>query len=188
MPVVTLNRAELEEMVGADVHTIVELLPRLGADVECVDDEIQVEFFPNRPDLFSVEGAARAIKGMMGLERGLPTYATSPSGIEIGVDPSVNAVRPHVVCAVVRGITIDERTIKSLIDLQEDLHWGLGRDRRKASIGIHDLSRVSPPFRYTLGEVAFIPLDFSEPMTPSEILRVHPKGKEYAHIVGDHHP
>ena len=101
MPVVTLNRAELEEMVGADVHTIVELLPRLGADVQCVDDEIQVEFFPNRPDLFSVEGAARAIKGMMGLESGLPAYATSPSGIEIGVDPSVNAVRPHVVCAVV---------------------------------------------------------------------------------------
>jgi len=188
VPVVTLNRAELEEMVGADIGTIVELLPRLGADVECVDDEVQVEFFPNRPDLFSVEGAARAIKGMLGLEVGLPAYATSPSGIEIGVDPSVNAVRPHVVCAVVRGITIDERTIKSLIDLQEDLHWGVGRDRRKASIGIHDLSRVCPPFRYTLSEVAFIPLDFSEPMTPAEILRVHPKGKEYAHIVGDHHP
>ena len=188
MPVVTLNRAELEEMVGADIGTIVELLPRLGADVECVDDEVQVEFFPNRPDLFSVEGGARAIKGMLGLEVGLPAYATSPSGIEIGVDPSVNAVRPHVVCAVVRGITIDERTIKSLIDLQEDLHWGVGRDRRKASIGIHDLSRVCPPFRSTLSEVAFIPLDFSEPMTPAEILRVHPKGKEYAHIVGDHHP
>jgi len=61
-----------------------------------VDDEIQVEFFPNRPDLFSVEGAARAIKDD-GLEKGLPAYATSPSGIEIGVDPSVNAVRPHVV-------------------------------------------------------------------------------------------
>jgi phenylalanyl-tRNA synthetase beta chain len=188
VPVVTLNGAELEEMVGADLHRIVELLPRLGADVECVDDEIQVEFFPNRPDLFSVEGAARAVRGMMSLETGLPAYTTSPSGIEIMVDPSVNAVRPHVVCALVRGITIDERTIKSLIDLQEDLHWGIGRDRRKASIGIHDLSRVCAPFRYTLGEVAFVPLDFSEPMTPAEILSVHPKGKEYAHIVGDHHP
>jgi len=188
VPVVTLNRAELEEMIGTDIGVIVESLPRLGADVECVDDEIQVEFFPNRPDLFSIEGAARAIKGMLGLEMGLPAYATSPSDIEIVVDPSVSVVRPYVVCAVVRGITIDERTIKSLIDLQEDLHWGVGRDRRKASIGIHDLSRVCPPFRYTLGEVAFIPLDFSEPMTPAEILYIHPKGKEYAHIVGDHHP
>jgi len=111
------------------------------------------------------------------------------SGIEIGVDPSVNAVRPHVVCAVVRGITIDERTIKSLIDLQEDLHWGLGRDRRKASIGIHDLLSRLPAVSTLFGEVAFIQLDFSEPMTPSEdFFRVAPKGKEYAHIVGDHHP
>lgn len=188
LPVVTLNRAELEEMVGADVDTIVELLPRLGADVGCVNDDIEVEFFPNRPDLFSVEGAARALRGMLGIETGLPEYTASHSGIEIEVDSSVNVVRPYVVCAVVRGVTLDERTIKSLIDLQEDLHWGVGRDRRKASIGIHDLSRVSPPFRYTLGEVAFVPLDFSEPMTPAEILRVHPKGKEYAHIVGDRHP
>jgi len=188
LPVVTLNRAELEEMVGTDADTIVELLPRLGADVGCVNDEIEVEFFPNRPDLFSVEGAARAVRGMLGIETGLPEYVTSNSGIEIEVDSSVNAVRPYVVCAVVRGVTLDERTIKSLIDLQEDLHWGVGRDRRKASIGIHDLSRVSPPFRYTLGDVAFVPLDFSERISPAEILRVHPKGKEYAHIVGDRHP
>jgi phenylalanyl-tRNA synthetase beta chain len=188
VPVVNLNRADLEEMVGTDVHTIVELLPRLGADVECVNDEIEVEFFPNRPDLFSVEGAARALRGMLGVETGPPTYTARPSGIEIEVDPSVNLVRPYIVCAVVRGVTNDERTIKSLIDLQEDLHWGIGRDRRKAAIGIHDLSHVSPPFRYSLGEVAFVPLDFSEALTPAEILRVHPKGKEYAHIIGDRHP
>ena len=188
MPVVSLNREDLQEMVGTDVHTIVELLPRLGADVGCVNDEIEVEFFPNRPDLFSVEGAARALRGMLGIETGLPTYTARPSGIEVEVDKSVNLVRPYIVCAVVRGVTNDERTIKSLIDLQEDLHWGVGRDRRKAAIGIHDLSHVSPPFRYTLGEVAFVPLDFSGVMTPAEILRVHPKGKEYAHIVGDRHP
>lgn len=188
MPVVILNRAELEEMVGADAVTIVELLPALGADVQCVNDEIEVEFFPNRPDLFSVEGAARAVRGMLEIEMGLPAYKVSPSSVEIRVDPSVSSVRPHVVCAVARGVTIDERSIKSLIDLQEDLHWGVGRDRRKASIGIHDLSRVRAPFRYTLGEVPFVPLDFSEPMTPAEILSVHPKGKAYAHIVGERHP
>src|SRR5665811_781161 len=89
-------------MVGADVHTIVEMLPRLGADVGCVNDEIEVEFFPNRPDLFSVEGAARALRGMLGIETGLPIYTSGPSGIEIDVDPSVNLVRPYIVCAVVR--------------------------------------------------------------------------------------
>ncbi len=188
MPVVSLNRADLEEMVGTDVQTIVELLPRLGADVGCVNDEIEVEFFPNRPDLFSVEGAARALRGMLEIETGPPVYVSRSSGIEIDVDPSVSLVRPYIVCAVVRGVSTDERAIKSLIDLQEDLHWGVGRNRRKAAIGVHDLSRVNPPFRYTLGEVAFVPLDFSEAMTPAEILRVHPKGKEYGSIVGDHYP
>ena len=76
MPVVSLNREDLQEMVGADVHTIVEMLPRLGADVGCVNDEIEVEFFPNRPDLFSVEGAARALRGMLGIETGLPIYTS----------------------------------------------------------------------------------------------------------------
>ncbi|MGZ4940902.1 MAG: phenylalanine--tRNA ligase subunit beta [Halobacteriota archaeon] len=188
MPVVTLNRADLEQMVGKDAEAIVAALPLLGADVECVNEEIEVEFFPNRPDLFSVEGAARAVRGILGVETGLPHYVTTPSEITLTVDPSVNVVRPYVVCAVMRGVSMNDRTIKSLIELQEDLHWGIGRDRRKASIGIHDLSRVRPPFRYTVGETPFVPLELSDRLTPAEILRVHPKGKEYAHLVGSHHP
>ena len=188
MPVVKLPRDELEEMVGHDTQEIIKVLPMLGADIECVSDEIEVEFFPNRPDLLSVEGTARAVKGMLEVELGPPIFETLPSGITIEVDPSVSIIRPYIVCGVIKGITIDDKTIKSLIDLQEDLHWGVGRNRRKAAIGVHDMSKIVPPFRYTLGDVAFVPLDFAEPLTPSEILQAHPKGREYAHIVRDHHP
>ncbi|HXY88001.1 MAG TPA: phenylalanine--tRNA ligase subunit beta [Candidatus Acidoferrales bacterium] len=188
MPVVKLCRDELEEMVGYDAQSIVEVLPMLGADIECVSDEIEVEFFPNRPDLLSVEGAARAVKGMLEVELGLPLFETVPSGITIEVNPSVNIIRPYIVCGVIKGINVDDKTIKSIVDLQEDLHWGVGRNRRKAAIGVHDMSKIEPPFRYTLGNIAFVPLDFTEPLTPSEILQVHPKGREYAHIVRDHHP
>ncbi len=188
MPVVKLSRDELTEMVGCDAQRIVEVLPMLGADIECVSDEIEVEFFPNRPDLFSVEGAARAVRGMLEVELGLPTFGTSASGVIIEVDQSVNGVRPYVVCGVIKEINIDDNTLKSLINLQEDLHWGIGRNRKKASIGVHDMSKIVPPFRYMLGDAAFVPLDFTEPLTPSEILQAHPKGREYAHIVGDHHP
>ncbi len=188
MPVVTLNRVDLEQMVGRDTNTIVAALPLLGADVECVTDDVEVEFFPNRPDLFSVEGAARALRGILEVEVGLPHYVATHSGVTLTVDPSVDVVRPYVVCAVVRGVSMDDRTIKSLIELQEDLHWGIGRDRRKASIGIHDLSRVKPPFQYAVGEIPFVPLDLPDLLTPAEILRVHPKGKEYAHLVDNHHP
>ena len=45
MPVVTLNREDLEQMVGADAIKIVEMLPSLGADVQCVNDEVEVEFW-----------------------------------------------------------------------------------------------------------------------------------------------
>jgi phenylalanyl-tRNA synthetase beta chain len=69
--------------------------------------------------------------------------------------------------------------------LQEDLHWGLGRNRRKVAIGVHDISRVTPPFRYFGADPSrkFVPLDFTEEMTMREMLHKHPKGKDYGHIL-----
>ena len=39
----------------------------------------------------------------------------------------VNQVRPYVVCAVLRGVTFDERRYASFIDLQDKLHQNIGR-------------------------------------------------------------
>ena len=36
--------------------------------------------------------------------------------------------------------------IKQLMDHQEKLHFALGRGRRRASIGVHDLMTLKPPF------------------------------------------
>ena len=33
--------------------------------------------------------------------------------------------------------------------MQEDLHFGIGRKRKKSSIGIHDLDKISFPLVYT---------------------------------------
>ncbi len=33
-------------------------------------------------------------------------------------------------------------SLKGLMDFQEDLHWVLGRDRKKVAIGIHNLDVV----------------------------------------------
>jgi len=69
--------------------------------------------------------------------------------------------------------------------LQEDLHWGLGRNRRKVAIGVHDISQVTPPFRYLGADPArrFVPLDFSVEMSMREMLQRHPKGRDYGHIL-----
>ncbi|GAH92153.1 unnamed protein product, partial [marine sediment metagenome] len=47
-----------------------------GADLDKVEgDEISIEFFPNRPDLTSVEGIARAARAFFGFQTGLTSYS-----------------------------------------------------------------------------------------------------------------
>jgi len=56
MAVITLYYRYLERLVGVDKETILARLPMLGSDIERVEeDHVDVEFFPSRPDLFSVE-------------------------------------------------------------------------------------------------------------------------------------
>ncbi len=186
MPVVTLYWDELERLVGADRNTIISRLPMLGCDIERVeDDHIDVEFFPNRPDLYSVEGVARALRGFLGIEKGIKTYFADKGEWKITVEESVLAVRPRIVGCVVKGIEMSDEVIRSLMEVQEDLHWTIGRNRRKMAIGVHDLSKVYFPLRYKAVDASFsfIPLDFDREMTVAEILSEHPKGKAYSFIL-----
>ncbi len=186
MPVITLYYDDLEELSGVDKDTIIERIPMMGCEIERIeDDHVDIEFFPNRPDLYSPEGVARAIKGFLGIEKGIRSYRVYPSNIKISKDNEVNNIRPYLACAVIRGITLNSRSIESLMELQESLHWALGRNRKKASIGVHDLSKVKPPFKYTTKnpDFEFIPLDYTEQMSMKEILEKHPKGIKYSYIL-----
>lgn len=189
MPVVTLDYDDLERLVGVDPERIIERIPMIGADIERVEeDHIDIEFFPDRPDMFSTEGVARAMRGFLGIQKGLPEYEVKPPEAKITLDERIKDIRPYLGCAIIRGLNFDDASIQSLMDLQEDLHWGLGRDRKKVSIGVHDISRVRPPFKYVAMDPSyrFTPLDFDEPMTMQEILERHPKGVKYASIVEEH--
>ena len=62
----------------------------IGGDFSHVkDDEINIEFFPNRPDLTSVEGIARASRAFFEFKTGLQTYEVTTSEVILTVDPSV---------------------------------------------------------------------------------------------------
>jgi phenylalanyl-tRNA synthetase beta chain len=186
MPVITLNWKELEKLVGAPKDAILRRLPMMGCDIERSDDEtLAVEFFPNRPDLYSIEGVARALRGFLDIERGLRDYRTRKGEWRIFVDESVLPVRPRIVGCVVRNLRMSDEVIRSLMEVQEDLHWTIGRNRRRMAIGVHDLSRVNFPLRYTAvgRDFSFVPLDFSKEMSISEIFLKHPKGREYAFIL-----
>ena len=169
--------------IGEAVNRIIYL----GSGPEGVEGDVMTfDVFPNRPDLYSVEGIARSLRGYLGIELGLPRYPVTASGIDFHVDPSVDRVRPFGVGGVVRGVELDDRMVQSLVDLQERLHTTTGRKRRKVAIGIHDLDRVEPPFTYKAvapREVRFVPLGLAEEMDLATILARHEKGIEYAPIL-----
>jgi phenylalanyl-tRNA synthetase beta chain len=189
MPTITLEQSRFSHFVGRDlsVEEMAKWLPWLGTDVEEVgSDYVKIEYNPNRVDFSSYGGVARAFRGLMGWETGLPQYTVKEGNITLTVDQSVAQVRPYVVAAAVRNLRVDIATLKELIDLQEDLHWMIGRNRKKASIGVHNLDAVEPPFSYvtcTPDEVKFVPLDKTEEMTPQEVLESHEKGVSYKGLV-----
>ncbi|MDD1718393.1 MAG: phenylalanine--tRNA ligase subunit beta [Methanoregulaceae archaeon] len=188
MAVITLPYNYLERLTRTDKKTILDKIALIGSDVERIEENhADVEFFPDRPDLFSPEGVARAMRGYLGIETGLPLYPVEPSGISFSVDPNLAEIRPVLGAAVIRGVSFDDESIQSIMSLQESLHWAVGRGRSKVAIGIHDLDAVTPPFRYVASPRSrkFVPLDFTEEMTMNEILEKHPKGRDYAKIVRD---
>jgi len=188
MAIITLPYRYLERLTGTDRQTIIDRVPMIGADIERIEeDHVDVEFFPDRPDLYSPEGVARAMRGFLGIEEGLPVYTVHPSGITFSVDPGLAGIRPHLASAVIRNVDLDEEAIESLTSLQEALHWAVGRGRAKVAIGVHDLDMVTPPFRYIASprSRSFVPLDFDREMTMEEILVDHPKGRDYARLVED---
>jgi phenylalanyl-tRNA synthetase beta chain len=186
MAIITLPYRYLERLTGTDRQTVIDRIPMIGADIERIEeDHVDVELFPDRPDLYSPEGVARAMRGFLGIEEGLPAYDVRPSGITFAVDPGLADIRPYLGSAVIRNVNLDEEAIESLMGLQEALHWAVGRGRGKVAIGVHDLDAVTPPFRYIASprDRSFVPLDFEQEMTMEEILADHPKGRDYAHLV-----
>ena len=189
MPVITFDYNDYLELLGYEISKdkLIEQLPMIGADLDKVEgDTISIEFFPNRPDLTSVEGIARASRAFFGFEKGLKKYQIEKSDVILNVDPSVNKVRPFVVTALVKNLTMTDELIASLMDMQEKLHFGLGRNRKKVAIGVHNFEPVQPPFTYKAVDpdsVEFVPLTKIESMTLSEILTRHEKGVDYSHLL-----
>lgn len=191
MPIVTFGYNDFINLLGYKIpkKELIEKLPMIGADLDKVEkDEISIEFFPDRPDLASVEGISRASRAFFKFKTGLEKYNVKKSDIVTNVEQSVKKVRPYVVTALVKNVTMTDELIASLMELQEKLHMGLGRNRKKVAIGVHNYEPVTPPFIYKAVDpdsVQFVPLNKFESMTMTEILKKHEKGVDYAHLLED---
>lgn len=197
MPTITVEQDLLKSLLAAhgiqhDVERLAEELPLLGTDIDsCDQHSLNIEIFPDRPDLLSGETLARAIRPFLYSSKSEPSLNVNRGTVAMSVAAGLEHIRPVILGAVVRNVNTGdsleqkEAFIKCLMDHQEKLHFALGRGRRRASIGVHDLSTIAAPLRVEAvsASTTFTPLGMERPHTLDEILHLHPKGIEYAHLL-----
>ena len=84
-----------------------EWLPIIGCPVDENNEEtIEIEVFPDRPDLLSHETMAKASRSFLGLGDAEVDMEIAQGGISMSVDPTLADVRPIIMGAVVRGVDI----------------------------------------------------------------------------------
>ncbi|TLX84321.1 MAG: phenylalanine--tRNA ligase subunit beta [Thaumarchaeota archaeon] len=191
MPVVALYFDRIEGILGKKIskEKIISTLPFIGLDIEEeTKDHVNVEYSPNRPDYATDYGIVSSLQGLLGIKTGIPKLKIKKGKNSITVNPSVRKIRPFVTAIEARNGKLNDETIRQLIVMQEDLHNGIGRRRKKSSIGIHDLDKISFPLRYTTTgkDDKFIPLDSSKEMSIRDILeRTTEAGIKYGYLLAN---
>lgn len=189
MPTISFDKRDLMELIGKkiDEEEILYCVRQFKGEIKNIsNEEILIELEPDRPDLFSIEGLSRAIKGYLGIEKGLhksTLMKINNSNILIKI---INArLRPFVASAIVKNVKFTDKSIKSLMNTQEALNETIGRSRKKVAIGIHDFDKIEPPIYYSdvSSKFKIIPLDFYEEITLEEVLYKHPKGLKFKHLL-----
>ena len=189
MPVIELSYSRLQKLIGkVSKKQISDSLPFLGLDIESEDkDLVRIEYSPNRPDYSTDIGIALGLQGLLGIKTGSIKLTVKKSkNYLITVKPTVSKIRPFVTGIIAKNGKIDDKTIKQFMTMQEDLHFGIGRKRKKSSIGIHDLDKISFPLTYTATDKnhKFIPLNSEKELSISEIIADTETGKDYGHLLG----
>jgi len=116
----------------------------------------------------------------------LPKYKIKKGKVVVKLDKKMKNVRPFTVCAVVKRLKVNDDVLAQIVQLQEKICGTFGRNRKEVALGIYDLKRIKPPIKFTTVKpdgIRFAPLEFENKMTPAEILKEHPKGKEFGHLL-----
>jgi phenylalanyl-tRNA synthetase beta chain len=186
LPVIRLSTKRLFSLLGKEIYIqdLERLLMRLKGEVgNTTESYIEVEINSDRLDMMISEGMARALKGVLRIEVGLPRYVYRNSGHRL--EATDVPQRPYIAMGIVKGVRSSEEFIEELIQFQEKLHTTIGRKRRKVAIGIHDLSKVPDNeciYRELEPTEKFTPLGYSRSMSVEEILSVVEQGRLYGSI------
>lgn len=185
MPVVEVQLWDVARVADTDIslEELERILTVLKAEVEEVSgDTLIYESSHDRPDLYSAEGLGRAAAIYLG-RRKQRRYGVGGPVTELDISAAPK-YRPYAFLAIVRGVRLDDESIRQLFQLQEKLHHSHCGDRELVSVGLYDLDKLRPPFRYVaVKDAEFVPLGHDEPMTLGEVLERTEKGNKYAHLV-----
>jgi phenylalanyl-tRNA synthetase beta chain len=186
---VDVRLSDLLALVGRDLSQVEleESLFLLKCEIDNISNDIvTIEVNPDRVDLLSAEGIARALRGFLEIETGAPNYSVRKSDWQAIVDPSVKKVRPFLACGIVKDLQLDDDLIAEFMQLQERLTGTFGRNRKRTSIGLYVLDLITPPVHYRTespDDIKFVPLEYYTSLTARQILSQHPKGQEFGKII-----
>ena len=196
MPKIEVYEDTLYKYMGQKVEgdDFITLLSAAKAELDDKDGDIlKIELNDtNRPDLWSTAGVGRQLRVYLGGER--PEYpffsrkgdAKDCGNRTIEVDPGLKDIRPYIASFAVRGKGIDDSSLKDIIQTQEKLCWNFGQKRKAIAMGVYRSDLFSFPVKYYAADpdkTKFVPLTFDKEMTMREMLKEHPKGQEFGHIV-----
>jgi phenylalanyl-tRNA synthetase beta chain len=198
MPKIEVYREKFYSSIGKSYNddALEALLPCAKAELDDVDNDegiLKIELNDtNRPDLWSTLGLARQLRVYEGGT--IPSYSffsNSEKSLDSGrrivkVDPAIKATRPFMAAFAVTGKAIDDSTLKDLIQTQEKLCWNYGRKRKSIAMGVYRSDLINYPVMYKAADpdtTKFVPLGMDKELSLREILKEHPKGQEFGHIV-----
>jgi len=174
--------------VPRDKEDLNEIFAFVKGDVESLEgDAVSIEVKDsNRPDIWAVEGIARALRGYLGVGRTKEIRLAGRSNLKVVIDKRVKPIRPFISTAIVKGLQPTDEALKSWINLQEKLDQTYGRKRRRASIGFYQADLIQSPLSYTVANpdiITFAPLGSENKQSLRDIVENHPKGAEYGEII-----
>ncbi len=167
-----------------------ELLFNYGFELDNYNkdtDEIKIEVTAERPDVLSKEGLLRVLKVYAGISK-CQNYSSKKPTHTLNIDNSVKDIRPYSVCAIVKGLELDDDKLKQIIYVQEKLHFTVFRKRTIGAIGIYPLDKIKFPITFCSKEpkdIRFIPLGETKEMTAEEILKNTEAGREFSYLLAD---
>lgn len=163
---------ELDEVTSEKLEATKSDTVKLSkAQLAELSDEViyKIDVPANRYDLLCIEGISRSLKVFLG-DMDAPEFNIVAASDEkvatmTVIKSNTDTIRPYVVCAILRDVTFDEERYQSFIELQDQLHRNLCRNRTLVAVGTHDLDQVKGPFTYDARspkDISFVPLTHTD--------------------------